>query len=98
MLILPNNLSRLGVTGLNIDSFPAEQQIFRRRLNTALKGLRLVWCKFLDGPLPLFHIIEGDVILDDFFLCIVLVKHQLLIGLINLLLQLSDLGCELLAG
>lgn len=82
MLVLPNNLPWLGVASLNSDSFPTEQQIFRRRFNTALKGLRLEWSKFLDGSLPFLNIIKGDVILEDIFLCIILVKHQLLICLI----------------
>lgn len=82
MLVFPNNLSRLSVTSLHSYPFPTKEQIFRRWLNTALKSLRLEWSKLLDGSLPLLNIIKGNVILEDIFLCIVLVKYQLLICLI----------------
>ena len=86
MLVLPNDLSWLSMAGLNSNSLPTEQQIFRRWLNTALKALGLEGSKFLDCSFPLLKIIEGNVVFEDVFLCIVLVKHQLLIGLINLFL------------
>lgn len=92
MLVLPNDLSWLSVARLNSHSLPTEQQIFWRWLNTALKGLGFEGSKFLDRFFSLLNIIEGNVVLEDVFLCIILVKYQLLIGLIYFFLKFSDFG------
>ncbi len=85
MLVLPNYLAWLSVARLHVGPFPSEQEVGRRGIGAAVECFGFVGGEFLEGLLPFLDGGEGNVVLDDVFLVVVLVQHQFLVNLVDLL-------------